>query len=152
MYKTHIFCMAISGILIFISSWLFKLPYHLIASDAIVFISIAIAVYMTALALPLGENMSKYMAKSDKNFSNKTHMNVFCTYIKMAIYSGFFCIIDSCAAKLIAGDGSLQIQYSFVYNIVSSMGFSLFGISMIFSLLIFKYMLSAILNGNNANR
>lgn len=155
MYRKHMFYILFFSIIVGILSWHFNLNYEVIASDAITFISIAIAVYMAAIALPLGNKISNYMKKQDKYISNKTHMGVLCSYLKYAILTGLLSIIDSCLALVISEitffdkNGTEREKYPQLCGILSSFGFSLFAINIIFAAIIFKYILSLIVNNSN---
>jgi hypothetical protein len=148
----------LSSITISVLSWFLDLQYHLIASDVTAFISIAIAVYMAALALPLSTEVAEYMKSSDKKLPHKTRMGVLCKYLKRALVVGFLGIITGCASSLIENktivnpNGDEELQFPIIYKIFSSLGFGLFIANIIFAWIIFKYIISAVLNGNNLKR
>jgi len=156
MYKKHAFCTFFLGIVVMVVSWYFDLHYKVIASDAITFVSIAIAVYMAAITLPLGNKASDYMRMKDKYIPHKTHMGILCVYLKCAISVGFLSIIDSCLIlvisdiTLIDDDGRQQEIYPLLCSILSAIGFSLLAVNMLFALIIFKYIIISTLNNSNS--
>ena len=154
MYKRHSFIIILSGIIVFLGAWQLKLSYKVIASDSMTFVSIAIAVYMAAIALPLGDRVSDYMKNQDKHIPTKTHMGVLCAYLKCAVFTGFISIIISCSVLVVSNitieeDNKIEVEkYPLLCDILCAIGFSLFVVNMIFAAIIFKYMFVSMINNN----
>ena len=124
------------------------------------FISIAIGLYIAAISFQFGNKMSEYMKKQDKRIPTKTHMGVLCTYLKYATYTGFLAIIDSCGVLIVSSMTYIEKKedvemvcerYPELLHILSSIGFSLFSASLIFSAIIFNFILFSNLNDKNKN-
>lgn len=160
MYKKHVILLISIGLLTLSISWYFKWQYKVIASDVMSFISIAIGLYIAAISFQFGNKMSEYMKKQDKRIPTKTHMGVLCTYLKYATYTGFLAIIDSCGVLIVSSMTYIEKKedvemvcerYPELLYILSSIGFSLFSASLIFSAIIFNFILFSNLNDKNKN-
>lgn len=160
MYKKHVILLISIGLLTLSISWYFKWQYKVIASDVMSFISIAIGLYIAAISFQFGNKMSEYMKKQDKRIPTKTHMGVLCTYLKYATYTGFLAIIDSCGVLIVSSMTYIEKKedvemvcerYPELLHILSSIGFSLFSASLIFSAIIFNFILFSNLNDKNKN-
>ena len=158
MYKKHKIQIWVFSLIVGILSGILNLQYHIIASDVTSFISIAIAVYMAALALPLSKEVSDYMKRADKEIKHKTCMGVLCEYLQKGIMIGFSGIIVGCITTLlenktiIDSNGELHMRYPELYRFVSSLGFALFSANIILGWIVFKYLKATVLNGNNLQR
>ena len=160
MYKKHVILLISIGLLTLSISWYFKWQYKVITSDVMSFISIAIGLYIAAISFQFGNKMSEYMKKQDKRIPTKTHMGVLCTYLKYATYTGFLAIIDSCGVLIVSSMTYIEKKedvemvcerYPELLHILSSIGFSLFSASLIFSAIIFNFILFSNLNDKNKN-
>ena len=160
MYKKHVILLISIGLLTLSISWYFKWQYKVIASDVMSFISIAIGLYIAAISFQFGNKMSEYMKKQDKRIPTKTHMGVLCTYLKYATYTRFLAIIDSCGVLIVSSMTYIEKKedvemvcerYPELLHILSSIGFSLFSASLIFSAIIFNFILFSNLNDKNKN-
>ena len=160
MYKKHVILLIIVGILVFFVSWHFELQYKVIASDVMAFISIAIGLYIAAISFQFGSKMSEYMKRQDEKVHTKTHMGVLCAYLKYATYTGFLAIVDSCSVLIISNMTYIEKKedvemvcerYPELLHVLSSIGFSLFSASLIFSVIIFNFILLSNLNDKNKN-
>lgn len=87
-------------------------------------------------------------------------MGVLCTYLKYATYIGFLSIVDSCSILIMSDmtytekkENTEMIceRYPELLRIFSSIGFALFSVSLIFSIIIFNFILFLNLNDKNKN-
>lgn len=158
MYRNHKITILALSLTVGVFSWILNLQYHLIASDVTSFISIAIAVYIAALALPLSKEVSEYMRRADEEIKHKTCMGVLCEYLQNGLAIGFFGIVVGCITTLLGNvtimdsNGELHMRCPEIYRLFSSFGFALFFANIMFSFLIFKYIKSTVLNGSNLQR
>lgn len=118
------------------------LDYSKIASDAIAVVSVAIAVYLTAVTLLIGSRVAEYMRKQDARIPTKTQLGVLISYLSHAVVTGILSIVVSCAVlleKVPSGEPSI------VRSTLSAFGFSFFTTTLLFIALIFWFMENALL-------
>lgn len=132
-----------------ISFWL-NIPFEKIASDSITIVSIAIAIYMTAITLLIGSKIVESMGKADDIIKTKTKLGVLTVYLKSAVWTGIISIIDCCFLKMYAdeyyhGIDDVTQVFQIVYRIAASFGMALFVITLIFMILILYFISASIL-------
>lgn len=153
MYICHKRILILSSITVGIISYLLNIPFEKIASDSITVVSIAIAVYMTAITLLIGNKIVESMGRPDDFIKTKTKLGVLVTYLKSAVLVGILSILDCCFLKIYIVKDPNQLEDCFkifneIYKIVSAIGLALFITTLLFMLLIFRFIATTILNQN----
>lgn len=151
MYTYHKRILFLSFFTVGFLSYFLNIPFEKIASDSITVVSIAIAVYMTAITLLIGNKIVESMGKTDSFIKTKTKLGVLVTYLKSAVLVGVLSILDCCFLKIYTVEDPNQLEGCFknlyeIYKIVSAIGLALFITTLLFMLLIFKFIATTILN------
>lgn len=151
MYKGDTISLWIAIALVGLLSWNCQFPYEEIASDAITVVSIADAIYIAAATLLIGSKTAGAMKHTDPQIPTKTKMGVFVSYLRSAIIIGSLSIMGSIISKAYFTDNNFCIQHELLHRVVSAFSFAMFVATLLFMLIIFKFITVTLVNESHNN-
>lgn len=142
MYIKDKICFGAVFVFVTAISWTLNLPFEKVVSDAITVVSIAIAVYLTAATFLMGSKTATNMKKQDKQISTKTQLGVLVSYLSHAVFVGILSILVGFVVLL---QKDVAIVNNVIAKTISSLGCSLFIITILFMWKIFRFIAGALL-------
>ena len=141
MYKKHKIVIAVTSIMVFIVSYLFKCDYKALASDSITIISISLAIYMTSFSGLISSDLAKEMKnKSDGQMPWKSELGVLKGYIFSAVVAAIISIAVACIILVVNDRIDSAIRPGKLYYALSSLGFCSLSVNFCFMFFLFKFM------------
>lgn len=143
MYRRH----KASGIIVFISAVIFsyfaEILYDTLAMTAITVVSISVAVYIAVMSALLGSPYAdKLKSIRDSKIRGKSQLGVLTTYLRTAGDFGILTIIISSLYQI----PSVITVPPLLQRLVSSASCGIFAINLLFLWLIFRFLVTALIN------